>query len=100
MTSRMQPVPATDADPEAAGKRFRRVSLEEAMGTATGPRAERTALRLRAFETQHEVLEHFYGGRVGVAVALIQAGERERLEWVCGPDAQPDQRVEELLFRA
>src|SRR3954463_14559945 len=103
MSSRVHPVPAVDADPDPSGKRFRRVSLEDAMGTANGPRAERTALRVRAFENQHEVLERYYGSRIAVAVALIRDSadpSRERLEYVCAPDVHLEQNVEELLFRA
>ena len=79
----------------------RGVSLEEAIGL--GSRDERTALLRRAFETQHEVREHYYGSRIAVAVALVQDPadpRRERLEVVCAPEVHLEQGIEELLFRA
>jgi len=86
------------------GRRFRRrVSLEDAIGVGSGPRAEPTALLVRAFETQHEVLEAYYGSWIAVAVALVRDpadSRRERLEFVCGPDVHLEQGVEELLFKA
>lgn len=81
----------------------RRVSLEDAMGVGSGPRAERTAPLVREFENQHEVLERYYGGWVAVAVALVRDApdpRRERIELVCAPDVHLEQSVEELLFRA
>src|SRR3954447_15772302 len=77
------------------------VSLEEAIGL--GAHDERTSLLRRAFETQHKVLEHYYGSRIAAAVALVQDPcdpTREKLEIVCAPDVELDQCVEELLFRA
>src|SRR3954471_199154 len=79
----------------------RAVSLEEAIGL--GARDERTALLRRAFETQHDVREHYYGSRLGVAIALVRDPDdprREKLEVVCAPDVALEQCVEELLFRA
>ena len=69
------------------------------MGVGTG----RLTLKLRAYETHHEVLERYYGSAVDVAVALVRDtndSRRERLEVVCAPDVQLEQDVEELLFRA
>src|ERR671924_442765 len=83
-----------------ARQRFRRVSLADAIGVGSGPRAERTALLVRAYETQHEVLESYYGSWIGVAVALVRDGQRERLEIAVSPEVQLEQTVEELLFRA
>ncbi len=77
------------------------VSLEEAIGL--GARDERSALLRRAFETQHTVLEHYYGSRIAAAVALVQDPadpRREKLQFVCAPDVHLEQNVEELLFRA
>jgi hypothetical protein len=79
----------------------RAVSLEEAIGLGT--RDERTALLRRAFETQHDVREHYYGSRLAVAVALVKDPadpRRERLEVVCAPEVRLEQEIEELLFRA
>jgi hypothetical protein len=79
----------------------RAVSLEEAIGLAT--RDERTALLRRAFETQHEVREHYYGSHLAVAVALVKDPAnpgRDRLDVVCGPEVRLEQGIEELLFRA
>ena len=91
-----------DAEPSPA--RFaRRVSLEDAMRLTSGPRAQETALLVRAFETQHEVLERYYGSWIEVAVALVRDPAdpgREKLELVCGAGVDLDEHVEELLFRA
>jgi hypothetical protein len=78
------------------------VSLEEAMGIGGGPRSGRTALLVRAFENQHEVLEHYYGSSLAVAIVLFHHEEenRVRLQFVCGPEVHLEQDVEELLFRA
>jgi len=78
----------------------RRVTLAEAIGLGNGPRAEKTALLVRAFETQHEVLEAYYGSWIAVAVALVEDHGRERLELACAPDVHLEQGVEELLFKA
>src|SRR4051794_29518121 len=99
-TPRLQPLPA-QADPELPSGRFtRRVTLEDAVGLGRGPRHEQTALLTRAFESQHEVLEHYYGAWAAVAVALVREGSRERIEFACAPDVELEQNVEELLFRA
>ena len=77
------------------------VSLEEAIGL--GAQDERTARLRRDFESQHKVLEHYYGSRIAAAVALVQDPcnpAREKLEVVCAPDVELEQNVEELLFRA
>ena len=84
-------------------QRARRVSLEDAMGLGNGPRAQQTALLVRAFETQNEILERYYGQWIEVAVALVRDPDdprREKLELVCGPGVDLDEHVEELLFRA
>jgi hypothetical protein len=78
-----------------------RVSLEDATGIASGPRADRTAPLVREYEAQHEVLERYYGGWIAVAVALLRDEDgHERIELVCGPEVRIEQSVEELLFRA
>ena len=107
MSTRMQQLPPPEFDAGSAesppATPARRVSLEDAMGIGTGPRTERTALLVRAFETQHEVLERYYGSWIAVAVALVRDEadpRRERLEFVCAPDVHLEQSVEELLFRA
>jgi hypothetical protein len=91
---------ATLSDPPAAPRFHRPVTLEDAFGAGNGPLTERTALRVRAFETQNDVLERYYGSWIAVAVALLDAGGRERLEITVAPDVQLEQEVEELLFRA
>jgi hypothetical protein len=78
----------------------RPVSLEDVFGVATGPQSERAARLVQAFETEHEVLERYYGSWIAVAVALVREGGRERLEIACAPDVHLEQNVEELLFRA
>lgn len=105
--TRMQERPyefeATLTDPPATRRFRRRVSLADAIGVGSGPRAEETALLVRAYETQHEVLESYYGTWIGVAVALVRDPkheQRERLEFACAPDVHLEQTVEELLFRA
>jgi len=88
----------TESTPE---RRFRRtVSLEDAIGVGSGPQTERTALLVRAFETQNDVLERYYGSWIAVAVALVSERGRERLELSVAPDVRLEQDVEELLFRA
>jgi hypothetical protein len=88
----------TEATPE---RRFRRpVSLEDAIGAGNGPLTQRTAMLVRAFETQNDVLERYYGSWIAVAVALVHDDGRERLEISAAPDVQLEQQVEELLFRA
>ena len=88
----------TESTPE---RRFRRtVSLEDAIGVGSGPQTERTALLVRAFETQNDVLERYYGGWIAVAIALVNDRGRERLEISAAPDVHLEQDVEELLFRA
>ncbi len=82
-------------------RRFRRtVSLEDAIGVGSGPQTERTAMLVRAFETQNDVLERYYGSWLAVAVALVNDRGRERLEISAAPDVHLEQDVEELLFRA
>jgi len=51
---------------------------------------------------QHELLESYLGSRLPVAIALYEHTEehRVRLEFVCGPEVELAQPVEELLFRA
>jgi hypothetical protein len=107
MSSRLHQLPSPGFEatmserPVAAATRS--ASLADAMGIGTGPRSDPTALRLRAFETQHEVLEHYYGSSVSVAVALVRDEvdtRRERLEVVCAPSVRLEQIAEELLFRA
>jgi hypothetical protein len=94
MSSLLQPVPT-------ASERFvRAVTLDDALGVSQGPRHEQTALLTRAFEAQHEVLEHYYGSWVAVAVALVREDGRERIELAVAPDVELEQNVEELLFRA
>ena len=88
----------TESTPE---RRFRRpVTLEDAIGVGSGPQTERTALLVRAFETQNDVLERYYGSWIAVAVALVSERGRERLELSVAPDVRLEQDVEELLFRA
>jgi hypothetical protein len=88
----------TESTPE---RRFRRtVTLEDAIGVSSGPQTERTAMLVRAFETQNDVLERYYGGWIAVAVALVNDRGRERLEISAAPDVHLEQDVEELLFRA
>src|SRR5262245_12842753 len=88
----------TESTPE---RRFRRtVTLEDAIGVGKGPQTERTALLVRAFETQNDVLERYYGSWIAVAVALIDDRGRERLEVSAAPDVDLEQDAEELLFRA
>jgi hypothetical protein len=88
----------TESTPE---RRFRRtVTLEDAIGVSSGPQTERTALLVRAFETQNDVLERYYGGWIAVAIALVNDRGRERLEISAAPDVHLEQDVEELLFRA
>ena len=87
----------TESTPE---RRFRRtVSLEDAIGVGSGPQTERTALLVRAFETQNDVLERYYGSWIAVAVALVSERGRERLELSVAPDVRLEQDVEELLYR-
>ena len=76
------------------------MTLAEAIGGGNGPRAEKTAVLVRAFETQHEVLESYYGSWIAAAVALVDDRGRERLEVACAPDVHLEQDVEELLFKA
>src|SRR3954466_16293307 len=79
----------------------RTVSRTQAIGL--GARDERTPVIRRAFETQHEVREHYYGSRLALAVALVQdpaSPRRQRLEVVCAPEVHLEQVIEELLFRA
>ena len=86
-----------------APRSARNVTLADAIGVGGGPRSGRTALLVRAFETQHDVLEAYYGSAIPVAVALVRDRadpRRTRVEFECGPDVQLDQNVEELLFRA
>jgi hypothetical protein len=88
----------TESTPE---RRFRRtVTLEDAIGVGSGPQTERTAMLVRAFETQNDVLERYYGSWIAVAVALVEDRGRERLEFSAAPDVHLEQDVEELLFRA
>src|SRR3954471_10858906 len=88
----------TESTPE---RRFRRpVTLEDAIGVGSGPQTERTAMLVRAFETQNDVLERYYGSWIAVAVALVDDRGRERLEVSAAPDVHLEQDVEELLFRA
>jgi hypothetical protein len=88
----------TESTPE---RRFRRtVTLEDAIGVGSGPQAERTAMLVRAFEMQNDVLERYYGSWIAVAVAFVNDGGRERLELAVAPDVHLEQNVEELLFRA
>jgi hypothetical protein len=88
----------TESTPE---RRFRRtVTLEDAIGVGSGPLTERTAMLVRAFETQNDVLERYYGSWIAVAVALVNDRGRERLEISAAPDVHLEQDVEELLFRA
>ncbi|WP_028066520.1 hypothetical protein [Solirubrobacter soli] len=88
----------TESTPE---RRFRRtVTLEDAIGVGSGPQTERTAMLVRAFETQNDVLERYYGSWIAVAVALVTDRGRERLEISAAPDVRLEQDVEELLFRA
>ncbi|RKQ90288.1 hypothetical protein C8N24_0088 [Solirubrobacter pauli] len=51
---------------------------------------------------QHKLLESYCGSRLPVAIALYehQQERRVRLEFVCGPEVELAQDVEELLFRA
>ena len=76
MSTRMQQLPPPEFDAGIAesppATPARRVSLEDAIGVGTGPRTERTALLVRAFETQHDVLERYYGSWIAVAVALVR----------------------------
>ena len=68
----------TESTPE---RRFRRpVTLEDAIGVGSGPQTERTAMLVRAFETQHDVLERYYGSWVAVAIALVDQRGREQIE--------------------
>src|SRR6188472_3380303 len=98
MSVHLQPV---SAPPRSEGGRFtRRVTLEDAIGVGHGPRHEQTALLTRAFETQHDVLEHYYGSWVAVAVALVREDGLEKIELAVAPDVGIDQKVEELLFGA
>src|SRR6478735_3781877 len=101
MSSRLQSLPSHPAvDDSAPGRFTRRVTLEDALGVGKGPRNEQTALLTRAFETQHEVIERYYGSWVAVAVALVKEDGGETLEFACAPDVKMEQGVEELLFRA
>jgi len=98
MSSLLQPVPTTA---ERATARFtRRVTLEDAIGVGQGPRQEQTALLTRAFETQNDVLEHYYGSWVAVAAALVREDGRELIEIAVATDVELEQSIEELLFRA
>src|SRR5690349_3038481 len=100
MSTRLQPLPTPQDTTETSGRFTRRVTLEDAIGVGHGPRQEQTALLTRAFETQNEVVEHYYGAWVPVAVALIRVDGREKIEFAAAPDVELDQHVEELLFRA
>jgi len=101
MSSRLQSLPSHPAvDDSAPGRFTRQVTLEDALGVGKGPRNEQTALLTRAFETQHDVIERYYGSWVAVAVALVKEDGRERLEFACAPEVKMEQGVEELLFRA
>ncbi|MDA0159780.1 hypothetical protein OM076_05870 [Solirubrobacter ginsenosidimutans] len=97
----MQDLFEATLDPPTAERRFRRpTTLGDAFGVGTGPQAERAATLVRAFETEHDVLERYYGSWIAVAVALVREDGRERLEIACAPDVRLEQSVEELLFRA
>jgi len=99
MPSRLQPV--SPAAPKSNAPRFTRtVTLEDAIGVSHGPLHEETALLTRAFEHQHDVVEHYYGSWVAVAVALLREDGHEKIEFACAPDVEMEQSVEELLFRA
>src|SRR3954453_18926011 len=88
----------TESTPQ---RRFPRpVTLEDAIGVGSGPQTERTAILVRAFETQNDVLERYYGSWIAVAVALVDDRGRERLEISAAPDVHLEQNVEELLFLA
>jgi hypothetical protein len=106
MSVQLQPVstPASDSTSteRPAHGSARLVSLEDAIGIDAAPRSERTALLMRRFETQHEILEHYYGRHVPVAVALIRDPadpRRETLDVAYAHDVELDRSVEELLFR-
>src|SRR4051812_872558 len=89
--------------PEPQQGRFQRVTLDDAIGVSRGPRAQKTALSVRAFETQHDVRERYYGTHVAVGVALLGDplnAEREVIRFAVAPDVELEQSVEELLFRA
>ncbi len=75
---------ATFAEPVAA---FDRVPLEELLALRPG---------------YHKLLETYHGSRLPVGIALYEHKEerRVRLEFVCGPEVELAQAVEELLFRA
>ena len=60
------------------------------MGVGRGPRNEQTALLTRAFETQHDVIERYYGSWVAVAAALVREDGREKLEFASAPDVKMD----------
>ena len=100
MSRRLQQVSAAPSfEATIAQPAGRTETLADALGVGSG----RMSLKLRAYETQHEVLERYYGSAVDVAVALVRDttdSRRERLEVVCAPDVQLEQNVEELLFRA
>ena len=99
----LQTIEAQEPDAAPTTRFRRRVSLSYAIGVDSGPRAEKTAMLVRAFETQHEVLEAYYGSWVAVGVALVKDPSdpaRERIEIACGPDVHLEQNVEELLFKA
>jgi hypothetical protein len=99
MSRRLQPVSAPTFEATLSTPTVRTETLADALGVGTG----RSSLKLRAYETQHEVLERYYGSAVDVAVALVRDtsdSRRERLEVVCAPGVQLEQNVEELLFRA
>jgi hypothetical protein len=51
---------------------------------------------------QHKLLESYRGSRLAVAIALYEHKQekRIRLEFVCEPEVELAQEVEELLFRA
>jgi hypothetical protein len=87
-------------EPPPKGRFRRALSLEDAFGVGSGPQAERAALLVQAFESEHMVLERYYGSWIAVAVALVREDGRERLEIACAPDVHLEQSVEELLFRA
>jgi len=88
----------TESTPEPSFRRT--VTLEDAIGVGSGPQAERTAMLVRAFETQHDVLERYYGSWIAVAIALVDQRGRERIELAVAPDVRLEQSVEETLFRA
>jgi hypothetical protein len=98
MSPRLESVPSIPAAP--TGRFTRRVTLEDALGVDHGPLHAQTVALTQAFETQHEVHEHYYGSWVAVAVALVCDDGRDEIEFAIAPDVKLEQNVEELLFRA